>query len=1284
MTPRPRSWRDVAKVSPNRPRYAPGGLGKYRSSNVRSRSSGGRQRDDTDELLNKLRDVGSKKDDGGFIDKLANVGKKTLGGVFDAIDTPRAAVVATISEFEDAIGATPDGDGFSVSDIIEKTRRNISASELAGVQAQKELSGTGAGLASALTLDIGLDPIAYVAPQTKLDDVLSVSRKLDAAGDAGAAARVLKARTASVLTSEELAKIGAKGGIYTRVPGTGAVGRTLGVDRLLKKAGVTDETLREGKQIVSRESRTGRAAAAASRAAHKPIAGALNARPSQQLVKWGFAGGKPQLKAMLRSGDPELATRALWGVTKEAEGRYVAHGFESRHGKALAELMKDAKKQGVEGRDLFLAPTGDPDAVLKVGPELTNRIRQWYDDAGIDANRSAGSEFLNIHEDYTARFVQDDVLDAIRRGDERTVESIVKKRKYGTGAGEQAEFMGHPLVSRNEHPKGWSVERQIDGILYEESITSSPRKSGFYKDDGYEVMPLYLKKLSKQVGREYTGTELKKVGVGADLYKEMRGPRRVQDTARRLDTERQLSMARRARNAAESTDNESISALSEWAARLDEAADNHTANVQRWLSGGEMTSTELRLAQATAEQASSELTELIARHSKLVQHRDSILGKIEDLYDDAAAKGIQPNDAKLDELRSQLDSAEGLLDDLNATVNGIDLNAETTLLQQIQQNLLAVEGLPEQEAIGQALSAAQQSKVRAATELVDDSGSRTALNLARQERGEILDDLEAPLNDVRSTLNESEQSVLDTSVGGEPLTPAEADIRARFQASTDPEEQVDLGIQGQIVRLEAQADQAAADLGKPMDGKKAVEVLSKNETTVRNVLARGYRQFGSNTQLPEHIVESLTAAGRLAEPEGLSGALRLYDKVQNLWKAYAVATPGFHFRNSFGGVFNNYLAGVSDAKAYARYPMLARAAEKGTLDKLDPALVRGWEEMQRLGVAGTGQTAYEIETRLFQPLSVNPASTDFAPLRASRRIGEGVENNLRGTLFLDEYLRNGEDATEAFAKVMKFHFDYEDLSAVERSVTRRLIPFYTWTRRNLPLQLEMLAKQPAKMNRYWTFKRNIEATSEEEGVVPPYYEDLWAIRLPFGKSAESGGSGQMYLTPDLPVTQLGEAFDPGMAIGNVTPILKTPIEYWSGKQFFKDLPISDDYEPAPAVFTYVPGLMEGMKLLGRAERSSDGQWMLKERDAYGIGQFLPLMAQARRVLPSEDSYEDRRWSSMLSYFFGVGTRTNTKAEQDKVLWRRYYELDDQIKEAEQLGQLDPEENITVNDILETQ
>jgi hypothetical protein len=149
-------------------------------------------------------------------------------------------------------------------------------------------------------------------------------------------------------------------------------------------------------------------------------------------------------------------------------------------------------------------------------------------------------------------------------------------------------------------------------------------------------------------------------------------------------------------------------------------------------------------------------------------------------------------------------------------------------------------------------------------------------------------------------------------------------------------------------------------------------------------------------------------------------------------------------------------------------------------------------------------------------------------------------------------------------------------------------------------------------------------------------------------------------------------------------VLKTPIEYWAGKQFFKDLPLSDDYEPAPAVYTAIPGLMQGMKLLGRAERNADGQWMLKERDAYGLGQYMPLLSQARRVLPSEDRYEDRRWSSMLSYFFGVGTRTNTEAEQQKVLWQRYYELDDQLKEAEQLGYVnanEDEERVTVQDLL---
>jgi hypothetical protein len=75
------------------------------------------------------------------------------------------------------------------------------------------------------------------------------------------------------------------------------------------------------------------------------------------------------------------------------------------------------------------------------------------------------------------------------------------------------------------------------------------------------------------------------------------------------------------------------------------------------------------------------------------------------------------------------------------------------------------------------------------------------------------------------------------------------------------------------------------------------------------------------------------------------------------------------------------------------------------------------------------------------------------------------------------------------------HFDYADLSDAEQWV-RRLVPFYTWTRRNVPAQMRALMMQPGKIQRFLyaneEFKNAFGAEGDESWlnqVLPEYIDN---------------------------------------------------------------------------------------------------------------------------------------------------------------------------------------------------
>lgn len=464
----------------------------------------------------------------------------------------------------------------------------------------------------------------------------------------------------------------------------------------------------------------------------------------------------------------------------------------------------------------------------------------------------------------------------------------------------------------------------------------------------------------------------------------------------------------------------------------------------------------------------------------------------------------------------------------------------------------------------------------------------------------------------------------------------------------------------EAIALETEANASAArkvqrtweDIGKRNLNKQQEEALV-------SALKDNYRAVGAVSMTKdEWLVDGLRAATVMSEPRFMRGALRFYDRVQNLWKAYALATPGTIQRNLFGAVFNNYLAGgveLADYNAVIKYMYSGKGDD----------LLR---QMDEAGLFVGSGTTLEIERRV-QGMNANPLSTDFVLPHLGRMGQEKVENLVRGALAYST-LKRGGTMEDAIARVFKYHFDYDDLSAFERSVMRRIVPFYTWTRKNFPLMLEQIVLQPQKFTRYYQLKNNIELYSPEEKVVPSYFGENMAVRLPFGM-----GQGQAYMLPDLPFTTLNDITDPSIMGSQVSPFLKTPLEYAFGQQVFKGIPLKDEYQPVPTWLNGVPGLMPTLGAVGAAERGADGQWMMTQKNQYLVEQFLPSYGKARRLFPSSDKDTARVQGTWANFLFGLGLRTNTPQNIRNEAFSRVDDYMEWVNTQKELGYLTEEDKL---------
>jgi hypothetical protein len=215
----------------------------------------------------------------------------------------------------------------------------------------------------------------------------------------------------------------------------------------------------------------------------------------------------------------------------------------------------------------------------------------------------------------------------------------------------------------------------------------------------------------------------------------------------------------------------------------------------------------------------------------------------------------------------------------------------------------------------------------------------------------------------------------------------------------------------------------------------------------------------------------------------------------------------------------------------------------------------------------TGTNLESVSKSLVENLGmrgVAGATEDTLPLvKAGRRMGESTETAWRGAMF-NRALKEGATPEVARDLVNKYHFDYGNMTDFEKKFMRTLVPFYTFTRKNLPLQLEHLTSNPGRItNQYRPFYQHSQA--QPPGYVPEYLNSGAAI--PVGGVTPEGNQ-QFISKLGLPEEEALEHLhfkngvpDVGNTLldyaGGINPAIRWPLEQLFNLQFHSQRKLSD-------------------------------------------------------------------------------------------------------------------------------
>lgn len=357
----------------------------------------------------------------------------------------------------------------------------------------------------------------------------------------------------------------------------------------------------------------------------------------------------------------------------------------------------------------------------------------------------------------------------------------------------------------------------------------------------------------------------------------------------------------------------------------------------------------------------------------------------------------------------------------------------------------------------------------------------------------------------------------------------------------------------------------ARDVAKLQARKQYVEGVKNLPITVKVVGGKvppGYKQLTikglENFAVPEIVAKQMDRTFKaFSSIEEVEEFVKGYDKLLNFWKGTATfINPAFHTRNAVSNAWQLFLAGVNPAKGgdYLTELKVRKGLRAGKPldDILSGEELRLFKEYsEEMGLRSTGSFSVDIEK------DVSKLQDNFV-FEVGGAVGEWLENGAKYSLY--KQLRNkGFGKAEAAAEVRKYLFDYSDLTPFERNFYKRIFPFYTWTRKNLPLQVSMLIQKPEKISVIAKARAAIEDTQGGESLDPKYIPEWLKEAYPVYLGEDNNGLQRFVkLEGFLPSVDLNRVFRlQELPEEMLSPIFKTPLELITNYDMFLEREIKE-------------------------------------------------------------------------------------------------------------------------------
>lgn len=309
------------------------------------------------------------------------------------------------------------------------------------------------------------------------------------------------------------------------------------------------------------------------------------------------------------------------------------------------------------------------------------------------------------------------------------------------------------------------------------------------------------------------------------------------------------------------------------------------------------------------------------------------------------------------------------------------------------------------------------------------------------------------------------------------------------------------------------------------------------------------------------------------------------------------------------------------------------------------------------------------KARLKETVKTVGLGQEAIPFKVGRAIGQYIEHQQKATAYVTA-LNQGKSIDDALRLAEAAGFDYRALTRFESQIMRRIIPFYSFTRKNIELQLKTLGENPQRINQVLAFFSNMgESLSEEEKQNLPAF-----IRESIGVKMQDTPEGlKQYIssfgTPIEAFTQLFGSNPVLRAISMTNPIIKAPTEIGIGKDSFRQRDLKDvydarEYKAAPQ---FIKDLLDITEVTKPIYETKNGK-------AVKVGERIAYIADPVRLLIARSLFTSRG-VSYLDQVFGndmqgltkfIKTTTGIKPQQVDIESQKFFNERDKKEALEDL------------------